>query len=110
VVVLPFMTTKVSVGDQGSDPDRGHEAHRVGGHVLTGQPFSRGVSPHRTVGSKMSLAKTPAGTASVEAPTWHAKAPTWCANCRCFELAPTSKFVYTHFGSRWCAQWMQDLF
>jgi hypothetical protein len=30
--------------------------------------------------------------------------------CRCFELAPTSKFVYACFGSGWCAQWAQDLY
>jgi hypothetical protein len=31
-------------------------------------------------------------------------------DCRCFELAPTSKFVYTCSGSGWCAQWAQDLY
>jgi hypothetical protein len=38
------------------------------------------------------------------------KAPTWRANCRCFELAPTSKLICMHSGSGRCAQWAQNLY
>lgn len=39
-----------------------------------------------------------------------AKATTWHANCRCFELAPESKFVYACFWPGWCAEWVQELY